>query len=120
MAIPDWTWDEDVPGSDERSAVSAVCRSFEPGDIDATTDVFETLSNPVRLEILAALAARTEPVRYTELLASVSIEDKGKFNYHLRELRELVDGGGGTYSLNRRGRELVAEVLSEDSAFRYE
>ena len=53
---------------------------------------FALLDHSLRIEILLALlehwrAAHTEPQRYSDLMGAVGMEDSGKFNYHLKQLR---------------------------------
>jgi len=71
-------------------------------DREAVHEAFSVLAHDLRLEIVLALleewqAAHTEPRTYTELMSAVGLEDSGKFNYHLEQLRgvyvEQVDGG---------------------------
>jgi len=55
-------------------------------------EAFSLLAHDVRLDILLALvdqwyANRTEPRGYSELMRAVDVEDSGKFNYHLDQLR---------------------------------
>jgi citrate synthase len=110
MAIPHWLWpteapdDAPSPGSDP---------SLSAAEIETATDLFETLSNPVRLEILTALNERSEPISYTALRGETSIEDKGRFNYHLRQLDSLVCSHDGSYALTEDGEELVETVLAD-------
>lgn len=85
-------------------------------DLERVSNDLEVLANPVRLEILDALARSERPLRYSELRASLSIRDNGKLNYHLRTLEDLVVSADGEYRLTARGRELVARVLDEGVA----
>lgn len=105
MTIPDWIWPTD--------------ESLSGVEIEAATDLFETLSNPIRLEILASLSDQPEPVTYTELRESTSIEDKGQFNYHLRQLNNLIRNTEGRYTLTERGEDLVKNVLTEEQIRQY-
>lgn len=72
-----------------------------PESVDAR-EAFALLGHEIRLDILLALvedwaAAHTEPKSYAELMDAVSLEDSGKFNYHLDQLRGVyvreTDGG---------------------------
>jgi len=110
MAIPHWIWPTE--GSDGGPGQGAD-PSLSASDIDAATGLFETLSNQVRLEILTALHERSEPISYTALRGETSIEDKGQFNYHLRQLDSLVRSRDGNYSLTDDGRALLETVLAE-------
>lgn len=94
--------------------------SFAVSKIETATDVFGVLSNSTRLEILASLHDQSEPISYTELRESISITDKGQFNYHLRQLDQCVQSRDGRYMLTERGEKLVTEILSEDQILRYE
>ena len=117
MAIPEWLW----PNSDFRGR--EIQRSSEPletSEIEDATTVFEVLSNTTRLEILVSLHDRSSPITYTELRDSISIDDKGKLNYHLRQLDRFVHNQGGSYTLSERGEELFGSVLSEGRIHRYE
>ena len=55
-------------------------------------EAFALLDHSLRIDILLALldhwrAAETEPQRYSDLMRAVGLEDSGKFNYHLKQLR---------------------------------
>lgn len=65
-------------------------------------EAFALLGHELRLDILLALlseweAVYTEPTGYADLMAAVGIEDSGRFNYHLQQLRGVyvrkVEGG---------------------------
>ncbi|WP_049923211.1 winged helix-turn-helix domain-containing protein [Halopiger djelfimassiliensis] len=92
-------------------------------------DPFKALGNGTRLEILRALyeRGRQSPtgggsLSYSELRDAVGIEDKGNFNYHLRQLDgRFVDrapnGGeddGNGYRLTFAGFE-IAKVIDVDA-----
>lgn len=71
-------------------------------DRESVREAFSVLAHDLRLDILLALladweAARTEPKSYAELMDAVGLEDSGRFNYHLEQLRgvyvEQVDDG---------------------------
>lgn len=110
MAIPTWLCAED--GSrDERGADPD---AVDPSDLAAATDIFEVLSDPTRLEILAALHERSTPVSYTALREATAVEDKGRFNYHLRRLDGLVRTSDGEYHLTRRGAKLAGRALADE------
>lgn len=100
------------------SAIESRARSgSEPDrDLERVSSDLEALANPVRLEILTALARAERPLRYSELRATLSIEDNGKLNYHLRTLEDLVASADGEYRLTDRGRDLVGRVLDVESA----
>ncbi|WP_419181192.1 ArsR/SmtB family transcription factor [Haloarcula pelagica] len=107
MAIPGWLW----TGSDGEGAQST---SFsDTSEIREATDVFDVLSHATRLTILIHLHDQTRPVLYNELREATSVRDKGRFNYHLRQLEGLVRSSEGKYTLTRRGEKLVRSVLSD-------
>ncbi|ELY94356.1 hypothetical protein C482_18647 [Natrialba chahannaoensis JCM 10990] len=66
-------------------------------------DPFKSLGNETRLEILRVLydhlqsSSREATLSYSTLRSEVGVEDKGNFNYHLRQLDGLfVERGSGT------------------------
>lgn len=99
-------------GSHTRTRARTRPRSFDFEDLSSDLDA---LANPIRLEILTALARCDAPLRYSELRAAISIEDNGKLNYHLRTLEDLVTNVDGEYRLTARGRDLVGRVLEDVS-----
>jgi len=117
MAIPHWMWPRE--GSDDVPTPGAESSANE-ADIDTATDLFETLSNQIRLEILTALYGRSEPISYTALRGETSIEDKGQFNYHLRQLDSLVCSQDGRYALTDDSAELLETVLANRELRWYE
>lgn len=110
MAIPHWLWPTE---SSEEAPTPGPDPGSDAVDVDAATDVFETLSSQVRLEILTALDEHSEPVSYTALRAETSIDDNGQFNYHLRQLDSLVRSQDGRYALTDDGAALVESVLAD-------
>ncbi|MFA9517448.1 citrate synthase [Halopenitus sp. H-Gu1] len=116
MAIPDWLWPTDDSHDIE---VQDVDDTLSASEIETVTNLFETLSNPIRLEILTSLYNQTEPISYTELRESTSIEDKGRFNYHLRQLNQLIRNHEGKYTLTQRGDDLLENVLTEEQIRQY-
>lgn len=120
MAIPGWLWPEDHAEEQSELGLSNVDKTPEATEIENATNAFGVLSNTARLEILASLYACAEPISYTELRESTSVEDKGRFNYHLRQLERLTRSEEGQYSLNQRGKELVQNVLTEEHILHYE
>jgi len=59
---------------------------------DSVREAFSVLAHDIRLDILLALledweGEHTDPRGYSELMRAVGVEDSGKFNYHLSELR---------------------------------
>ena len=72
------------------------------------------LSAPNRLEILLALARADTPVAYSTLRNVTDVDDKGQFNYHVRQLRgEFLEQGEDGYALTDAGSGLVRTVLTE-------
>lgn len=117
MAIPGWAW----PNSSSRNRQTRPSREFlEESAIENATSLFAVLSNTTRLEILASLYRRSDPISYTELRDATSVSDKGRFNYHLRQLEQFVQNQDGEYTLSERGEELMQSVLSEDHIRQYE
>ncbi|WP_254762284.1 citrate/2-methylcitrate synthase [Natrinema marinum] len=83
--------------------------------LEPVSDTLAVLSEPDRLELLLLLADRDDPVAYSTLRASSSIEDKGRFNYHLRQLRDyFVAKGEDGYELTDAGRTVVETVLTDE------
>lgn len=82
-------------------------------------DAFAALGDPLRVEILQALAAhhrehpRSPAVRFSELRRAVDVRDSGRFRYHLERLRgafvEKTDEG---YRLTYAGRRVVTAVVA--------
>jgi DNA-binding transcriptional ArsR family regulator len=107
MAIPDWTW------GDAATADAPTQRSSPPA-VDLLAETLATLLHPLRLEILFALVRADGPLDYSSLRASTSVEDKGQFNYHLRQLRGrfVVDRDDG-YAPTPTGRSAVRTVLTD-------
>lgn len=100
MAIPTWLTNPDLVGSP----------AANDADLDDASETFERLSDPVRLEILTTLYRHSEPIRYADLRASLSIRDNGRLNYHLRQLDDLVERDDGRYALSDRGERLLRQV----------
>ncbi|MDS0476761.1 citrate/2-methylcitrate synthase [Natrinema sp. 1APR25-10V2] len=83
--------------------------------LEPVSETLAVLSEPDRLELLLLLADRDDPVAYSTLRASSSIEDKGRFNYHLRQLRDyFVVRGEDGYGLTDAGRSVVETVLTDE------
>lgn len=93
-----------------------------PQSVDAR-EAFALLGHEIRLDILLALledwvAAYTEPKSYAELMAAVGVEDSGKFNYHLDQLRgvyvrEVEDGYVPTAGATAVYRQILAHQPTE-------
>lgn len=82
------------------------------------TEIFDSLTNSTRIEILQALAnaytdAPNDPwVEYNELRDAVGIRDNGNFNYHLKQLDDFIVKRAVGYRLSRVGMELISTVTS--------
>jgi DNA-binding transcriptional ArsR family regulator len=82
--------------------------------VDPLAETLATLSHPLRLEILFALVRADGPLEYSSLRASTPVEDKGQFNYHLRQLRgRFVADRDGGYVPTPAGRSAVRTVLTD-------
>ncbi|ELY80094.1 citrate/2-methylcitrate synthase [Natrinema gari] len=94
---------------------SLVGRPVRSASLEPVSETLAVLSEPNRLEILLLLYDADEPLAYSALRRAASIEDKGRFNYHLRQLREyfVTDRGDG-YELTDAGRTFVRTLLTED------
>lgn len=85
-------------------------------------EAFAVLGNETRLRILHVLweASKTEstwshddPLPYSELRERVGVDDKGKFNYHLRKLTDqFIRRDDGSYILQEKGKHVVRAVLA--------
>ncbi|MDJ1431096.1 winged helix-turn-helix domain-containing protein [Halostagnicola sp. A-GB9-2] len=86
------------------------------------TDPFKPLGNETRLEILRTLydhrqtvSVTSDQLPYSTLRERVGVEDKGNFNYHLRQLREqFIEEGPDGYRLTFAGFE-IAKVIDMDA-----
>ncbi|QLG49374.1 citrate/2-methylcitrate synthase [Natrinema halophilum] len=94
---------------------SLVRRPVQSATLEPVSETLAILSEPNRLELLLLLSDRNDPVSYSALRASSSIEDKGRFNYHLRQLRDhfVVNRADG-YELTDAGLAFVETVLTEE------
>ena len=116
MAIPSWLW----PSDDSSSRTPD--RLLDPkttttSEIEDVSNLFDLLSNETRLEILRALHSQTSPLSYTELRGETSIEDKGKFNYHLRQLSDFIDRQEGEYRLTAKGDRISQNIADDRYSF---
>ena len=82
--------------------------------LEGISSILGMLSEPARLELLVILCDSPEPLSYSSIREQSSIDDKGRFNYHLRKLRErfVVNQEGG-YSPTDVGRTVIEMLLSE-------
>lgn len=109
------------PPLDQRHAVGDALLGQPPqsSSLESVSETFATLSEPNRLEILLALYGADRPLPYSTLRDAISIEDKGRFNYHLRQLREsFVTERGDGYTLTEAGQRVVDTLLAEDRLLR--
>lgn len=81
-------------------------------------DAFGRLANATRLEILRALVLEDTPLSYGELFEQLTIDDRGQFNYHVRQLLDsYVLKSAEGYRLSQTGRRagnvLVSNALTD-------
>lgn len=86
---------------------------------ETAADGLSVLANPLRLRILLALSETRQPdweqrgMSYSDLRAAVGVEDGGRFNYHLDELRgRFVGNEDGHYWLSAAGWRIVDELYA--------
>lgn len=108
MGLPFWPDGAETGGGDGWADAPAVA---EP---ERASEALSTLANPVRLSVLATLH-EAGSLSYTDLRTAVGVEDRGRFNYHLRQLEGLVESDGGAYVLTERGERVVERVLTSDA-----
>lgn len=91
------------------------------GDVnpERVAENLAALSNPLRIRILLALAETRRPnwdhgeMSYSDLRSAVGIEDGGRFNYHVNELRDqFVRSEEGQYWLTTAGSRVVDEIYA--------
>lgn len=89
---------------------------LQSGALEPVSDTLAVLSEPNRLEILLVLSDIETPAAYSTLRAATSIEDKGRFNYHLRQLRDyfVADHEEG-YLLTETGQAVVEQLLTDET-----
>lgn len=85
----------------------------------APADAFKLLSDDIRIEILRALTERrrTHPhdpaLSYSDLCNRVGIRDSGRFNYHLKRLREhFVTKTDTGYKLSFAGVHIASAIYA--------
>ena len=109
------------PPRDQRHAVGDTLLGQAPqsSSLKPVSDTLATLSEPNRLEILLALYGADRPLPYSALREATSIDDKGRFNYHLRQLRDsfVIEHGDG-YTLTEAGQRVVGTLLTDDRLLR--
>lgn len=92
-------------------------RMTEPGDEGRpetpAADVFAAVANQTRIDILQALWNVGDPMPFSEVQATVGVEDGGRFNYHLGELvGRFVRRTGDGYELTFAGEQFVGALYS--------
>jgi len=108
----DRTW---TPIEQRQGADSPLLPNHAPGSLEPISETLAVLSEPARLEILLALSDAAAPLAYSDLKAATSIDDKGRFNYHLRQLRDyFVRDGPDGYDLTDAGRTVVDAIVTDD------
>lgn len=106
-----WTPVEDRTGDEPAVLVD---RDGTTG-LEPVSETLATVSEPNRLEILLALYEADAPLSYSALKSATSITDKGRFNYHLRQLRGLfVSDGDDGYALTEAGETVVHALVRND------
>lgn len=102
-----------VPRSDRYAAGDSNAPS--PNALAGISSVLGALSEPARLELLVVLYESESPLTYSTLRARSSIDDKGRFNYHLRKLRgAFVAKTEAGYALTETGRTVVEMLLDDE------
>lgn len=86
---------------------------------DDVADSLSALANPLRVRILLTLADTWEPDwtqsgrSYADLRDALGIEDGGRLNYHLDELRDqFLTSEDGHYRLTSAGTRIVGEMFA--------
>lgn len=76
-------------------------------------DAFALVADETRFRILTALQDADDPVRFSDLRETVGVEDSGRFNYHLDQLRgQFIRQTDDGYTTAEPGERLVGAVLS--------
>ncbi|MFB6071949.1 MAG: ArsR/SmtB family transcription factor [Halobacterium sp.] len=76
-------------------------------------DAFAAVADELRVRILRELWDADDPLSFSELRSRVDVDDSGRFNYHLGELRgRFVEQREAGYALRFAGRELVGALHS--------
>lgn len=89
---------EDGPATADRSAEAA----------------FESVADETRLAVLRTLVEADEPLTFSELRERTGVEDSGRFNYHLKALRDgfVRQTDDGNYDVTHAGHSIVGAVLA--------
>lgn len=85
------------------------------GDTTQDADTFAALSAQIRVDVLRALWEREEHrATFSQLRADVGVDDSGKFNYHLGELRGqfVAKTDDGDYRLRAAGIDVVGSLIA--------
>lgn len=85
------------------------------GDTTQDADTFAALSAQIRVDVLRALWEREDHrATFSQLRADVGVDDSGKFNYHLGELREqfVTKTDEGDYRLRTAGIDIVGSLIA--------
>jgi DNA-binding transcriptional ArsR family regulator len=78
-------------------------------------EALNAIANEHRIRILRALATADEPLSFSELRRAVGLEDPGRFNYHLSELRgRFVTETETGYDLGDAGQRVVVAAADLD------
>jgi DNA-binding transcriptional ArsR family regulator len=89
---------ENAPTAEERSAEAA----------------FESVADETRLAVLRTLVEADDPLSFSELRERTGVDDSGRFNYHLKALRDgfVRQTDDGTYTVTHAGHSIVGAVLA--------
>ncbi len=85
------------------------------GDTTQDADTFAALSAQIRVDVLRALWEREDHrTTFSQLRADVGVDDSGKFNYHLGELRGqfVAKTDDGDYRLRTAGIDVVGSLIA--------
>jgi DNA-binding transcriptional ArsR family regulator len=78
-------------------------------------ELFEKISHPTRLKILALL--QDNPMNFSQLKKALNIESNGNFDHHLKKLDNLIYlDAGGLYKLSDDGKEAIRAVQVMESS----
>jgi hypothetical protein len=107
---------DDATDSDgARESTAAMTDTGGTPSVDA--GAFDVLGHEIRLAVLEELAAERREawlpngLSFSDLFDAVDVDDSGKFNYHLDQLRgRYVHEWDGTYVLTNAGFEVVGAI----------
>jgi len=87
-------------------------------------DILQTLANPVRKSVIAALGSLHTPLRFSELMEASGLDpnfDTGQFWYHLSELTKkgIIVKDGDRYGLTQFGFKLskILDTVERECSF---